>query len=78
MKASVYLLGLHGRKSTFSSNVPGHMGKDGMGKVHWELDPGTQPAARQTHLSSVDPRLSISLATSAISSFSLCKQESPG
>lgn len=35
-------------------------------------------AAGQTHLSSVDPRLSISLATSAISSFSLCGIDGAG
>lgn len=36
------------------------------------------PSPPQTHLSSVDPRFSISLATSAISSFSLCGTDSAG
>lgn len=39
---------------------------------------GAGGAVGQTHLSSVDPRFSISLATSAISSFSLYKTDSPG
>lgn len=46
----------------------------------WVLGKATavksHPAEGQTHLSSVDPRFSISLATSAISSFSLYKTQS--